>query len=65
MLHAIGVRFTSIAEVRRRIFSLEKRWNDKIAPAIVQFAVDSGKEKPKSDELNGKKMTYCVTEFLT
>ena len=65
MFHAIGVRITSIVEVRQRIFSLEKRWNDKIAPAIVQVAVESGKEKTKSNELNGKKMAYCVTEFLT
>ena len=52
MFHVVGRRFDGIESVRRDIATLEKRWNYKVAPAIVKYAKESGKDGPKSDDIN-------------
>ena len=63
MFHATGLRFTSIREVRKKISAIESRWNDVVAPAIVQYATESGREEPKSNEINGNCNIILIINF--
>ena len=54
MYHIIGLRFQSIDDVRKKIRSLQNRWATAVAPAIVRFAVESGRHQPESDDMNGR-----------
>ena len=40
-------------KVRDKIRHVLKLWDTSIAPAIVQFGIESGKHHPESDDMNG------------
>lgn len=63
MYHDIGLRFTSIEDVREKLRSLQNHWVSVLAPAIVSYAVEDGRYEPESDDWNGTE--YCALSFLT
>ncbi len=65
MFHSTGTRFTSSVEVLQKIRVLEKRWNKNVAPAIVHYAIESGKERPASKESNGKTIFSYNKIYIT
>ena len=54
MFLSIGLRFSSATEVRDKIRSVQNQWDIALCPAIVEFAVESGRYQPESDNRNGK-----------
>ncbi len=60
MYHDIGLRFTSIEDVKLKIRALQKHWDNSIAPAIVKYAVENGRYRPESDATNGKMLFLLV-----
>ena len=65
MYHDIGLRFSSIEEVRQKLLSLQNHWISSIAPAIVRYAVEDGRYEPESDDLNGMDYMYaCMGRLI-
>ena len=60
MFHCTGQRFTSISGVQEKIRCLEKNWNVRTAPAIIQFAEESGVPFTASNEWNGLFLIHIV-----
>ena len=56
MFLSIGLRFSSATEVRDKIRSVQNQWDIALCPAIVEFAVESGRYQPESDNRNGKEL---------
>lgn len=54
MYHSREHRFEDLECVRNKIRDVATRWKKIIVPAIIQFAEESGFDRPESDTLNGK-----------
>lgn len=53
MYHDIGLRFNSIESVREKIYAVQKLWEKSLAPAIIKYAIENGRSRPESEDLNG------------
>ena len=65
MYHDIGIRFTTIDDVKLKFRSLQNHWDTHAAPAIVKYAVENGRYQPESDDMNGSYVVKVFTPMLS